>query len=242
VISILEMNTILNLISGPRNVSTALMYSFSQKQDIQVIDEPFYAFYLLKSKKEHPGKSEILANMSGSLDEINLNLDEMSKTSHLFIKNMAHHLNYLPLDWSFGKRNIFLIRNPKYVIASYTNQIDKPLEEDLGYKSSYEILNRLKQNKEKYLIVESKAILLNPEKELSRMCEFAGLDFEKKMLKWEKGALKEDGIWAKHWYKNVHKSTGFSVYDEKTVEIPKRLQPLLEECQYFYELLKAEIK
>ena len=37
---------IISLWSGPRNVSTALMYSFAQRSDTQVIDEPLYAHYL----------------------------------------------------------------------------------------------------------------------------------------------------------------------------------------------------
>ncbi|CAF5023950.1 unnamed protein product, partial [Rotaria sp. Silwood1] len=37
---------IIYLISGPRNCSTALMYSFNQHPDTVVIDEPFYGLWL----------------------------------------------------------------------------------------------------------------------------------------------------------------------------------------------------
>ncbi|NCW57866.1 MAG: HAD family hydrolase, partial [Gammaproteobacteria bacterium] len=33
--------------SGPRNLSTALMRSFGNRSDTVVVDEPFYAHYLL---------------------------------------------------------------------------------------------------------------------------------------------------------------------------------------------------
>ena len=33
--------------SGPRNVSTALMRSWGNRDDTVVVDEPFYAHYLL---------------------------------------------------------------------------------------------------------------------------------------------------------------------------------------------------
>jgi len=36
----------INCWSGPRNVSTALMYSFRQRTDTTVVDEPIYAHYL----------------------------------------------------------------------------------------------------------------------------------------------------------------------------------------------------
>ena len=42
--------------SGPRNISTAMMRSFENREDTFVIDEPFYAFYLSHSGFNHPGK------------------------------------------------------------------------------------------------------------------------------------------------------------------------------------------
>ena len=49
--------------SGPRNLSTALMRSFGNREDIiEVIDEPFYAAYLKESKKNHPMYKEVLAS------------------------------------------------------------------------------------------------------------------------------------------------------------------------------------
>ena len=32
--------------SGPRNISTAMMRSWENRSDTEVVDEPFYAFYL----------------------------------------------------------------------------------------------------------------------------------------------------------------------------------------------------
>ena len=48
--------------SSPRNISTALMYSFAQRSDTKVLDEPFYAYYLtnVNTKVDHPGKREII--------------------------------------------------------------------------------------------------------------------------------------------------------------------------------------
>ena len=58
------MSTIrINLWSGPRNVSTALMYAFAQRRDTQVVDEPLYAHYLTVSDADeyHPGAADVLA-------------------------------------------------------------------------------------------------------------------------------------------------------------------------------------
>ena len=52
------MSKIITLWASPRNISTALMYSFSQRRDVKVIDEPFYAYYLthVNPNVNHPGK------------------------------------------------------------------------------------------------------------------------------------------------------------------------------------------
>ncbi|MFZ8959644.1 MAG: HAD family hydrolase, partial [Paracoccaceae bacterium] len=47
--------------SGPRNLSTAMMYAFGTRADCAVWDEPFYAPYLAETGLDHPMRSEILA-------------------------------------------------------------------------------------------------------------------------------------------------------------------------------------
>jgi branched-chain amino acid aminotransferase group I len=59
------------------------------------------------------------------------------------------------------------------------------------------------------------------------------------MLSWKRGARPEDGVWAPHWYENVHRSTGFQPFARKTEPFPARLQPLLAQCKPHYESLHA---
>ena len=47
--------------SGPRNISTAMMRSFGNRNDCFVVDEPLYACYLAATGKPHPGAAEIIA-------------------------------------------------------------------------------------------------------------------------------------------------------------------------------------
>ena len=61
---------IINLISGPRNLSTALMYSFSRRPDTKVIDEPFYAHYLDTTGIDHPGRKDTLMSMSTDINKV----------------------------------------------------------------------------------------------------------------------------------------------------------------------------
>ena len=69
------------------------------------------------------------------------------------------------------------------------------------------------------------------------LLEELGIPFDEAMLHWQPGPRPEDGVWAKHWYHNVHKSTGFEIYREKNEPFPPELLPLLEECKPHYALL-----
>ena len=60
---------IIHAISGPRNISTALMYSFASRPTCLVVDEPFYGIYLKNNNLAHPGRDEILSQMPINYDQ-----------------------------------------------------------------------------------------------------------------------------------------------------------------------------
>jgi hypothetical protein len=216
------------------------MYSFAQRKNCRVIDEPLYAYYLKKTGLAHPGREEILKSMSSDSEFIIKKvLLSDSKSDEIFIKNMAHHFVGLPWNILGEFKNVFLIREPGYVIESYIKQIDSPVLSDLGYDLILRMTDHLTKLGIKPFVIDTRDILSNPENALRAICKFAGISFEESMLKWQAGSRPEDGVWAPYWYKNVHISTGFQPYEERDFVIPKRLHPLLEECQEIYEILKG---
>ena len=80
------MSKIICLWASPRNISTAMMYSFAQRKETKVVDEPFYAYYLnnVNSNTLHPGKKEILKSQSSNFNEVLKELNERG-TSRVFI-------------------------------------------------------------------------------------------------------------------------------------------------------------
>ena len=56
------------------------------------------------------------------------------------------------------------------------------------------------------------------------------------MLSWTRGPRPEDGIWGRHWYGSVHRSSGFGSYNA-SVGFPSELEAVLEECRPCYERL-----
>ncbi|MBO6585737.1 MAG: sulfotransferase family protein [Gracilimonas sp.] len=226
--------------SGPRNISTALMYSFAQRDDSTVFDEPLYAHYLANTdaKNYHPGADEVLKSQENDgqkvVDEIILGDYD---TPIAFFKNMTHHL--VNLDWSFLEEtiNVILTRPPKDMLPSYAKQVKNPTMQDVGYAKHLEVVKYLDNIGKKPLIVDSKDILQYPQSRLRELCGTLGIPFDEAMLKWPAGPRKEDGVWAKYWYHNVHRSTGFRAYKSKNEPFPEELEDLLEECQEAYDEL-----
>ncbi|WP_258105828.1 sulfotransferase family protein [Marinoscillum sp. MHG1-6] len=235
---------IINLISSPRNVSTALMYAFAHRGDTKVVDEPYYAYYLYLTGADHPGKDEIIASQPTSYLEVVENMNRLEEQcGNVFIKNMAHHLIEMDVDFLTKWTNLFLIRNPKQLIASFAQVIPNPTQTDIGIKRQFELYIFLKEMGQEPIVIDSGELLNNPIRVFSRLCDKLQIEMLPSMLKWEAGAIEEDGIWAKYWYKNVHQSTGFTAQKTSDRELPDRCQKLYEESLPFYqELYKHAIK
>lgn len=220
------------------------MYSFAQRADTQVLDEPLYGSYLERTGIDHPGRQEIIDSMetdTGKIIEMLLS-DRWSK-DNLFIKNMSHHL--IDLNWEFilGMINIIYIRNPKQIIASFSKVIKSPTVQDVGVKMQLELYEYLDKQNKPAIILNSNDLLKNPKKLLTALCEKIEIDFEDSMLKWQPGPRIEDGVWAKYWYRNVHQSTGFSKQQSSNDPLPVNLIPLYDEClEYYNHLNKLAIK
>ena len=228
--------------SGPRNISTTLMYSFAQRNDTVVYDEPLYGAYLkqTQAKEYHPDADLIMKSMECDAEKVVDMMCGPQSKPVAFFKNMTHHL--LGLDKQFLKNglNIILTREPKEMLPSFDKVIPNPQLSDVGYKEHVELIRFLEQNDFNYAVLDSKKILMNPKSVLGQLCEKTGIDFQESMLSWQRGPRSEDGVWAKHWYGNVHKSTGFMEYTKKPEPFPAHLEPLLAECQELYEKIEEK--
>lgn len=229
---------LLNLISGPRNISTALMYSFAQRADTDVLDEPFYACYLLKSQADHPGKDEVLKSQSADEKEVLKTLLKDHLKPVLFIKNMAHHIEVMDdLSFLMDVTNIFLIRDPRQIIASYAQVIDQPVMRDIGIEYQYQLFQQLQSKGKTPVVVDSGLLLQDPPSVLRQLCEKTRIPFTTDMLHWQAGPKPYDGVWAKHWYANVHQSIGFEKQPTSNRQLPRHLLSLYEHAHNYYEKL-----
>ena len=234
----------IQLWSGPRNVSTALMYSFAQRADTRVVDEPLYAHYLRVSGAEHPGRAEVLAaqEQDGAKVVRELLLGPCDRPV-LFFKQMAHHL--VELDRSFLARcaNVILTRDPEEMLPSLAQNLEQPTLRDTGYAMQTGLLRELRALGQEPPVLVARELLLDPRGVLTQLCARLAIPFDERMLSWTPGARPEDGIWAPHWYANVHRSSGFQKHAPKRALFPARLEALLAECRpHFAELERLALR
>ena len=226
--------------SGPRNISTALMRSWSSRNDSFVSDEPFYAYYLKERQLNHPMYKEIIGHYPNKYEDIVLSL--MSKIphekEHWYQKHMAHHLIDLSnIDWIKNFENCILIRHPKDVINSYVKKNTLNHVDELGYPQQYKIMKYLDSFGKKFIVIDSNILLNNPKKILSQWCSSINLEFDTSMLKWQKGNHPQDGIWWKHWYDNVITTTHFQKFSANQSQLDKKYQSIFDEALDYYNKL-----
>jgi hypothetical protein len=214
------------------------MYSFRQRSDTTVVDEPLYAHYLRVSGRDHPGRDEVLASLDPDGNRVVADVILGShSTPVVFFKQMAHHL--VEVDRAFlGRcRNILLTRDPGDMLPSLAVQLPDAAVADTGLLEQVQLLEAVLSAGETPIVLDSHRLLADPPAVLGELCTRLGLEFEPAMLSWPAGPKPEDGVWAQHWYENVHRSTGFEPYRPKRDMLPDRLAGVLAEAVPLYERL-----
>ena len=223
--------------SGPRNISTALMRSWENRPDCEVVDEPLYAYYLDRTGVDHPGREEIVAAGDTSWERVvdRLTGEWPGGPAVHYQKHMTHHLiPELPREWIGQLRNVLLIRDPAEVVASYVRSRANVVAEDIGLVQQAELYDELNE----VPVVDSADFLQNPSGYLRWMCEFAEVPFRDDMLHWPAGPRPSDGVWATYWYDAVWASTGFEPYRPRPVELAGAALVAAEQSRPYYERLR----
>ncbi len=227
--------------SGPRNISTALMRSWGNRPDTVVCDEPLYAHYLKVTGREHPGADEVLASQDHDWRRVVAWLTGPipgGKTI-FYQKHMAHHL--LPgmeQDWLDELCNCLLIRDPAEMLTSLVRHLPDPTLRDTGLEQQVEIFDRIRTRSGRVPpVIDARDVLEDPERILRLLCGRVEVPFDSAMLSWPPGPRETDGVWARHWYAEVWRSSGFRPYRPKNVTLAAGLRDLHAECSPLYERL-----
>jgi hypothetical protein len=229
--------------SGPRNISTAMMRAFENRPDTVVVDEPLYAAYLVRTGIDHPAREEVIASQPNDLETAVAELSAPlppGKTVH-YAKQMAHHVSSdMDLSWTLAFRNLLLIRDPAEVVASYVRARESCEPDDIGLPQQGRLLELWRKQGVEVPIIDSGEFLRAPEPHLRWMCDWLGIPFSERMLSWPSGPRESDGVWAPHWYANVWSSTGFQPWRPRETNLSDHDAAVAEACRPIYDELYAQ--
>lgn len=229
--------------SPPRSLSTSLMYSFAQRDDIEVLDEPLYANFLRVTGFDRPYRKELLSTTESDGNKV---VDEIifgpGKKKYRFCKHIAKQwVPGLSTDLLKKGKHLILIRNPLDILPSF-DKVVPPSFQELGFTELVGLYNELSALGKPPPIIDAAELGQNPEATLRSLCEDLDIPFQASMLKWEAGPRPIDGIWAPWWYKSVHKSTGFEPPRKYPAPFPFSLYDVLEQSLPLYTYLRRHVR
>lgn len=229
--------------SGPRNLSTAMMYAFAARDDCAVWDEPFYAAYLAATGIDHPMSQTVIA--AGMRDPAAVAArcagPAPDGKALYYQKHMTMHM--VPsFDRSFmaGLTNVFLIRHPARVVASYARKREAATLADIGFVQQAQLFDEVCQRLGAApAVIDSADIRDDPDRALAGLCAALGIPYTTDMLRWAAGPKIYDGVWAPHWYNAVHASTGFDQPEGALPVLSSADQALADAALPYYQRLSA---
>ena len=230
--------------SGPRNISTAMMRAWENRDDCAVVDEPLYAAYLKATGLDHPGRDEVIA--AGDTDParvVTALLGPIPGDRPIWYqKHMSHHL--LPgmdHEWIHALNNVLLIRDPDEVVASYLKSRATVTPEEIGLPQQGRLFDELSERSGAApLVIDAGDFLRTPEAHLRALCAQLGIAFSARMLHWPAGPRDSDGIWAPYWYEQVWKSTGFEPWQARKPQLDGDAARVADVCRPVYERLHKQ--
>ncbi|MCX7301734.1 MAG: HAD family hydrolase [Rhodobacterales bacterium] len=229
--------------SGPRNLSTAMMYSFAARKDCAVWDEPFYAAYLKTTGIDHPMRDQIIAAHDADPESVAAAcVGEIPHNQSLFYqKHMPLHMvDGFPRGFMRACKNVFLIRHPARVVASYAKKREGPTLADIGFAQQSQMFDEVTDwLGHTPLVIDSADIRADPQTMLTKLCTALGITYTDRMLCWPAGPKPYDGIWAPHWYGAIHQSTGFGSAEGALPDLPPAYQRLTDLAFPHYDRLAA---
>lgn len=233
--------------SGPRNISTAMMRSFENRDDCVVVDEPLYPHYLAATGLDHPAAEQVIAagdtdwrRVTDRLTSASMRLPGGGEPAIFYQKHMTHHLlPHIEPDWIHRLRNVLLIRDPREVVASYLKTRTTVTPEDIGVPQQAALYDMLAASNEPPPVIDAADFLRDPQGHLGALCELLGVPFTDRMLSWPAGPRDSDGVWGPWWYEAVWRSTGFEPYRPRNPHLDGEPAKTAQACLPHYERLRS---
>ena len=228
--------------SVPRSISTAFERVFVERDDFEVFHEPFGESYYYSEERLSDRYSDEEPRPEDNYENVLARLLEPHE-KRVFVKDMAYQAK--PLigpEFASRFRNTFIIRDPKYVIASLSRMWPDFTLEETGFEQLYRLFRYATEvDPEDVVVVDSMTFSENPVGVLAAYCEHLKIPFRTDSLSWRPGEVREWESW-EGWHEEAQQSTGIKPAERKDPELPPELQEAYEYClPYYYQLAARAI-
>jgi sulfotransferase family protein len=222
----------------PRSLSTAFERVFVERDDLEVLHEPFSASYYYGEDRLSDRYSDVEPEAQYNYDRVLADVLK-PRQKRVFLKDMAYHAKGIMNPEFISKFvNTFILRDPKYVLSSlYKMWPDFTLEET-GYEELYWAFRYATEAGEDPVVVDAMTFSEDPVGILSAYCERIGLPFRSEALSWEPGEVEEWKSW-EGWHEAAQQSTGIERAERRDPTLPKELEEAYEHCLPYYYTLAA---
>jgi Sulfotransferase domain len=223
--------------SVPRSISTAFERIFVERDDFEVLHEPFSASYYHSEERLSDRFADVEPQAQSSYQDVLANVLE-PRERRVFLKDMAYHAKPLISSRFVANfANTFIIRDPKYVIVSmYRMWPDFTLEET-GFEQIYNLFRYATEvNGEDVVVVDAMSFSENPAGVLTAYCEHLGIPFDPDSLSWQSREVRRWDNW-EGWHEDAQQSTGIKRAERRDPDLPSEVQEAYEYClPYYYKL------
>jgi len=223
----------------PRSISTAFERIFVERDDFEVLHEPFSASYYYGEERPSDRYSEVEPSAEYNYERVLERILE-PRDKRVFVKDMAYHARGL-ISSRFASHfdNTFIVRDPKYVIASLHKMWPDFTLEETGFEQSYNLFRYATEvNRENVVVIDAMTFSENPVRILSAYCEHLGIPFRPESLSWQPRDVRRWESWD-GWHTDAQQSTGIKRAERKDPALSGRAQEAYEHCLPYYYTLAA---
>ena len=223
----------------PRSLSTAFERVFVERDDLEVLHEPFSASYYYGEDRLSNRYSDVEPEAEHNYERVLAEVLRPREEKRVFLKDMAYQAKgVMSPEFISNFVNTFIVRDPKYVLSSlYKMWPDFTLEET-GYEDLYWAFRYATEAGEDPVVVDAMTFSENPASILATYCERVGLPFRPEALSWEPGEVEEWNSW-EGWHEAAERSTGIKRAERRDPALPQELQEAYEHCLPYYYTLAA---
>ena len=222
----------------PRSISTAFERVFVEREDFEVLHEPFSASYYYSEERLSDRYSDVEPQEDHNYESVLARILER-REKRVFVKDMAYHAKGLMSSrFASNFSNTFIIRDPKYVIASLHRMWPDFTLEETGFEQIYNLFRYATEAGEDPVVVDAMTFSENPASILATYCDRIGLPFRPDALSWQPGEVEEWTSW-EGWHEAAERSTGIKRAQRRDPVLPKELQEAYEHCLPYYYALAA---